>query len=79
MLPDPLPDELADLTSEQVTAYDDAWATCDDDLATGWSTDSDTVDTLTSCLADEVGVTTDDPDLLAVVDWLVANEDPLPE
>jgi hypothetical protein len=77
VLPDPLPDELSDLTSDQVEAYDAAWAVCDDDLVAGWSADADTVDALTTCLAEQVELTTDDPVLTAVVEWLESNQDPV--
>jgi hypothetical protein len=72
-----LPDELADLTDEQVAAYNAAWATCDDDLTDGWAADTDVVGSLTQCLADEVGVPVDDPQLAAFVDWLTRVEDPV--
>jgi hypothetical protein len=78
VLTDPLPDELADLTSDQVDAYNAAWAACDDDLTDGWSADQDTVDALRLCLAGELGISGNnpqDPHLLAFVDWLVLNED----
>jgi hypothetical protein len=75
VLSDPLPDELADLTAEQVDAYNAAWATCDDPLVDGWSDDGDIVDALTQCLADEIGVPTDDPTLVTFVDWLAHTED----
>jgi hypothetical protein len=75
VLTDPLPDELADLTAEQVDVYNAAWATCDDPLVVGWSDDGDVVDALTQCLADEIGVPTDDPTLVTFVDWIARTED----
>jgi hypothetical protein len=75
VLTDPLPDELTGLTPDQVDAYNSAWAVCDDDLVDGWSSDPDTVGTLTQCLAAEIDVPTDDPQLLAFVDWLARTED----
>jgi membrane-bound lytic murein transglycosylase B len=79
VIPDPLPIELADLTPDQVDAYNAAWAVCDDDLAAGWSTSNDQREALTQCLADEVGVPLDDPDLVTFVDWLAVNEDGPPD
>lgn len=76
VLPDPLPTELADLTDAQVQAYDAAWATCDDDLTAGWSAAPYVVATLTQCLAEQVDVAVDDPDLVAFVGWLAETQDP---
>jgi outer membrane biosynthesis protein TonB len=75
VLTDPLPPELADLTSAQVDAFNAGWATCDDDLVAGWSADAAARDALTQCLAGEIGVATDDPDLVAFVDWLARTQD----
>ena len=75
MIPDPLPPELADLTPDQVDADNAAWAVCDDDLTSGWSTHHDVREALTQCLADELDVLPDDPDLGVFVDWLAVNED----
>jgi hypothetical protein len=77
VLPDPLPDTLADLTPDQVEAYDAAWAVCDDDLSDGWSTDSDATAALTTCLADQLDVPVDDTGLAAFVTWLTQTQDPL--
>ncbi len=76
VIPDPLPAELADLTPAQVEAYDDAWATCDDDLTPGWSTQTYVVATLTQCLADQLGVPADDPELAVFLQWLAGTQDP---
>jgi hypothetical protein len=76
VIPVPLPAELADFTPQQVAAYDVAWAVCDDDLTAGWSTDPDATAALTQCLATEVDVAVDDPDLLVFVDWLETTQDP---
>jgi hypothetical protein len=70
-----VPDELSGLTPQQVVAYDDAWASCDDDLLPGWSADQEARDSLTVCLADQLGVPTDDPDLVTFVDWVARYED----
>jgi hypothetical protein len=78
IIPSPLPTELVDFSPAQVQAYDDAWAACDDDLVAGWSSDPDQVATLTQCLADEVDVPIDDPDLLVFVSWVAGYEDPSP-
>jgi Transglycosylase SLT domain len=75
IIPDPLPDELATFTADQVAAYDAAWAVCDDDLTAGWSADPDAVTALTACLADELDVATDEPDLVTFVDWVAVYED----
>ena len=76
VIPDPPPTELAGLTPDQVAAYDAAWASCDDDLEPGWSADTDVRSTLTECLAEQADTTTDDPDLVAFVDWLATTQDP---
>ena len=47
----------------------------DDDLTSGWSTHHDVREALTQCLADELDVLPDDPDLGVFVDWLAVNED----
>ncbi|HEX3931124.1 MAG TPA: lytic murein transglycosylase [Nocardioides sp.] len=78
IIPTPLPSELADFSPAQIQAYDQAWAACDDDLVAGWSSDPDQVATLTQCLADEVDVPIDDPDLLVFVTWVAGYEDPSP-
>jgi hypothetical protein len=57
-----------------VAALNAAWAPCDDDLSAGWPADAAVVDGLTSCLAEELGVTEDDTTLLAFVSWLTDNE-----
>jgi hypothetical protein len=74
VLTDPLPPELADLTPDQVDAYNSAWATCDDDLVPDWSADPDAVEALTGCLAEQLDVPADDATLLTFVDWLADNE-----
>jgi hypothetical protein len=78
IIPDPVPAELASLTPGQVSAYDDAWAVCDDDLASGWSADPYSRAALTQCLADQLGVPIDDTDLVTFVDWVAVYEDGYP-
>jgi hypothetical protein len=73
-----VPAELSYLTPDQVTAYDAAWAACDDDLTPGWSTAPYTRSSLTHCLGDQLGVPVGDTDLTTFVDWLAVNEDDNP-
>jgi hypothetical protein len=70
VLTDPLPVELSGLTDQQVSAYDQAWAACDDDLPAGWSADASAVTGLTQCLAAHLGVAADDDQITAFVTWL---------
>jgi membrane-bound lytic murein transglycosylase B len=70
VLTDPLPAELSGLTDQQVSAYDQAWAACDDDLPAGWSADASAVTGLTQCLAAHLAVAADDDQITAFVTWL---------
>jgi hypothetical protein len=70
-----LPAELAAFTQDQVVAYDAAWAACDDTLTAGWSGDPTARAALSQCVADHVGVATDDANLAVFVNWVARYQD----
>jgi hypothetical protein len=66
VIPDPLPDALAALTPEEIKAIDEAWPVCLAALADGW-----TYADMQGCLADQLVVPVDDPDLTTFLAWAV--------
>ena len=66
VIPDPVPDALAGLTPEQIQAIDDGWLACVGTLPHDW-----TFDQMQSCLADQLAVPLDDPDLATFLQWAI--------
>jgi hypothetical protein len=66
VIPDPVPDALADLTPAQIQAIDDGWLECVGSLADDW-----TFDQMHACLADQLAVPLDDPALAIFLGWAV--------
>jgi Transglycosylase SLT domain len=66
VIPDPVPDALAGLTPEQIQAIDDGWLACVGTLPDSW-----TFDQMQACLADQLAVPLDDPDLATFLQWAV--------
>jgi hypothetical protein len=66
VIPDPVPDALADLSPDQIQAIDDGWAACVVSLPDAW-----TFDQMHECLADQLAVPLDDPDLAIFLQWAV--------
>jgi hypothetical protein len=67
VIPTPVPEALVSLTAAEVQAIDKGWAACVQTLPTGWGYSD-----MQSCLADQLGVQTDDLDLKTFLDWAVA-------
>ncbi len=66
VIPDPVPDALADLTPAQIQAIDDGWLVCVGTLPEDW-----TLDEMRDCLAEQLDVPVDDPDLAIFLLWAV--------
>jgi hypothetical protein len=74
IIPDPLPEELAGFTDDEVQAYDAAWVVCRPDVSDTWADDADQTATLRSCLADQMGIPPDDPGLATFLTWVAVYE-----
>jgi hypothetical protein len=74
IIPDPLPDALAGFTADEVQAYDAAWVVCRPQVSDTWADDADQTATLRDCLAGELGVPSDDPDLATFLTWVATYE-----
>ncbi len=61
-----MPDALAGLTPAQIQAIDDGWLACVGTLPADW-----TFDQMQACLADQLVVPLDDPDLATFLQWAV--------
>ena len=59
-----MPDELAALTPAQIQAIDDGWLVCVGTLPEDW-----TLEEMRDCLAEQLDVPTDDPDLATFLLW----------
>jgi hypothetical protein len=66
VIPDPVPDALADLTPAQIQAIDDGWLECVGTLPDDW-----TFDQMQTCLADQLDVPVDDGTLATFLQWAV--------
>jgi hypothetical protein len=74
VIPDPVQTELASLTPDQIQAIDEGWVACTQTLLPKTWTEAD----LQDCLATQLGVPPEDPDLLLFLQWAV-NEGLIPE
>jgi len=64
VIPDPVPDALAGLSAAEIQAIDDGWLACVGTLPDNW-----TFDQMQTCLADQLDVPVDDPDLTTFLQW----------
>jgi hypothetical protein len=64
VIPDPVPDALAGLSDAQIQAIDDGWLVCVGSLPEAW-----TFEQMRDCLADQLAVPSDDPDLATFLQW----------
>jgi hypothetical protein len=67
VIPDPVPTELADLTADEIQAIDGGWVVCTQMVLPQTWTEAD----LQDCLATQLGVAPDEPDLLLFLQWAV--------